>query len=648
MIIDKDKIQKAKEKLGFKNGELMAQLLGIEDFNEKNTKALCPFHDEDTPSFIYNSKSFCFHCFGACHRNYDLIDVLMLKRHMTYAQAVQQLFEYAGLKYSFGEVGVATKHAYNYPKEIPINDKKSVKSYLATRGISPETIDYADVREDEHGNIVFNYYDANDVLTLVKYRPSRKVEKGEAKSWCQQGADTTPLLFNMNRINVEQPLVITEGECDTLSVIEAGWQNVVSVPFGAGNFTWIEENFDWLEQFDEIILCGDNDAVGQAMIKEVVSRLGSWRTKIAELPTEYVEPSTDKRRVIKDANEVLYFFGRDKLYDCLTNAKSAPVAGVTDLSDVEDMDIDSLDGIITGIGGIDQELMKIFYGTLTVLSGRPGAGKSSFIFQLASQALEQDKNVWIFSRELPNWMSKNWINYIMAGRHNLKKYQDSNNSIYYKVSPDAKAGINRTYKGRWYICNNDCSNKLDDLISMMTDVVRRYGVKLLIIDNLTMVDIGASENNELRKQTDAINKLIQFTTKYNVATILVAHPRKLQGDEEVGLYDVAGTSNIANLAHRTISLRRITKSEREGEKNSRGEYTKNPIPYDVMFSVIKDRMRGKSGFQYGLYYDVPSRRFYSNSEEFDYRYSWDKTPHPPLKCPQELQEDEVFGERTIS
>ena len=130
-------------------------------------------------------------------------------------------------------------------------------------------LDYLDIREDPHGNIVFNYYDTNDVLTMVKYRPSKSIDKsaGEIKTWCQKDADTTPLLFNMNRINTSKPLLITEGEIDCASAIEAGNLNTVSVPLGAGNLHWIEENWDWLDMFDSIIIWSDNDASGEKMRK---------------------------------------------------------------------------------------------------------------------------------------------------------------------------------------------------------------------------------------------------------------------------------------------------------------------------------------------------------------------------------------------
>ena len=147
---------------------------------------------------------------------------------------------------SFGEKGVKTKYQYRYPKEEPLNDKEHVYTYLAQRHISQTTVDAVDVREDAHGNIVFNYYDTNDVLCLVKYRPSHKIDKanGEIKAWCQKDADTTPLLFNMNRVNTTSPLLICEGEIDCMAAIEAGFTNAVSVPLGANNYGWIEENFN--------------------------------------------------------------------------------------------------------------------------------------------------------------------------------------------------------------------------------------------------------------------------------------------------------------------------------------------------------------------------------------------------------------------
>lgn len=644
MLIDKEMIAKAKEKLSNKNAEIIAKELELKDYDSKNMKSCCPFHNEDTPSFIYNPKTYTFHCFG-CMKNIDIIDAFM-HNGCTFAEATEKLFKLANIKYSFGEKNVKTKSLYKYPKPVECESKDKIYKYFETRGISKSTIDYCDVRQDEHGNVVFNYYDTNDVLTMVKYRPSRKVNKGENKTWCQKGADTTPLLFNMNQINTSKPLLITEGEADCMAAIESGFTNAVSVPLGAGNFHWIEECWDWLEQFSSIIICSDNDESGIKMQKEAIYRLGSWRCKTVNIPLSYKTEDGTKVKV-KDLNEVLYYWGKAKVIELIVNATDTPVASIVDISNIDDIDLDKIDGVTLGIKDIDKELMRLFYGTLTIFTGSPSAGKTSFLYQILCQSLEQNKGVWLFSKELPATMTRNWLNYIMSGRRNLDCYTTKEGTVFYKVNPIAKKNIGKYYEGKWFVYRDEQPSDLDSLLISAEETVRKYGVKLLIFDNLMTIDMGATENNEFIKQTEVIKRLIAFAVKFNVAVVLVAHPRKLAVGAEVSMYDISGTANIANLAHRTIGLARVTKEQKKGISNKNGKgWHKEPNPYDVTFSVIKDRMLGKMGFQCGLYYDNPSRRFYTNREEFEYNYSWDNKQYTtPLSYPHENDNacNEVFG-----
>lgn len=936
MLIETEKIEKAKEKIGAaRTAEITAELLQLEKFDGRNLKACCPFHNEDTPSFVLNPKTMRWHCFG-CGRNADLLDVYM-HTGATYMGAVKELFKEARMEFSFGELGIKTRREYRYPRADDCGHREMVDAYMAQRGISSKTLDHAGITQDDKGNIVFNYYDTNDVLCMCKYRPSHKIDKsrGEAKNWCQQGADTLPLLFNMHKVNTNVPLLLTEGEClpgdtevltpsgwvrldeysgeqvlqitptltgefvtpiayvkheyngnlyidrktnytsittenhnivyidykgrlqkkkacemrnigngriptvtrvdgpgipltndqialylaisadgtidvrvsgrrhtrisikkdrkyerikeildrlhipyfdnpssvregcryigfetpefviskhlpfewvekatlaqrrfiieemvhwdrnrvpnrsqyeystkwldnatwmqtiahtagymstiiprkndsgswykvsillkkqsvshqapykkepytgmvycvtvptgmilvrqerhititgncDTLAAIESGYTNAVSVPFGSQNFQWIEHNWEWLEQFDSIIICADNDEAGVKMRKEVVPRLGSWRTRYVEIPHTYINPDTGKEASIKDLNEVLYYMGKEAVINLINNASDPGVPSVVNISEIQDVDLDEMDGIDTGIRELDSEIMRLFYGTLTVVSGLPGAGKTSFLSQLVCQSLEQGKPAWMFSREMPGWMEKSWLNYIMAGAHHVKTYEDRNGAKFYKVTPDAKQQINEHYSNKWFLYRDDWSNKLDDLLVSMEDSVRKYGAKLLILDNLMTIDLGSNENSELLKQTECINKLIRFAMKYSVAVVLVAHPRKMPRGEEVGIYDISGTSNIINLAHRTIGLRRIDK-EREQSN------------HDVCLTLIKDRMRGKAGKRINMYYDVPTRRFYTNESEYEYQYGWDSGEHPPLPYPH-FEESEVYGE----
>ena len=644
MQIDREAILQAKEKLGDRNAQIIVEELGITDFDEKNMKCCCPFHQEDHASFIYNKKAFNFRCFGSCGRSYDVLDVFMYKG-ATYAEACKKLFELAEMPYSFGELGVKTKRHYRYPHEVPCTDKSKVYAYFEQRKISRETLDALDVRQDSEGNAVFNYYDTNDVLTMVKYKPSHKVQHGQAKCWCQQNSDTAPLLFNMNRINVNSPLLICEGEPDCLSAVEAGFKNAVSVPLGSSNLHWIDENLEWLDQFESIIICADNDDAGVKMQKECVPRLGSWRTKVVDIPAI---PIGNTGRVTKDLNEILYVCGKDKVLELILDAKDSPVPSVADLSDVEPTEYEDVDGVTTGLKAIDDELMRLFFGTLTIVSGQPGSGKSSLLTQLACNSLDNDIGTWLFSGELPNGVEKSWFNYIFAGPRNITDAISRRGNPYKKISTTTLAEINKTYKGRWHIYRDDYDNTLDKLIASMTDTVRKYGARCLILDNFMCIDTETSEE-ELRSQTDTIKKLIEFAKKYQVAVILVCHPRKMDAGTNVGIYDIAGTSNIVNLAHRTIGLRRVTDAERENAAKY-SEKRRQLLKYDVIVTIVKDRMFGRQNIDVGLYYDPASRRFFGDMDEYDRRFSWDKKEYKePLPLPPQLlaeeraSEDEAFG-----
>ena len=644
MQIDREAILQAKEKLGDRNAQIIVEELGVTDFDEKNMKCCCPFHQEDHASFIYNKKAFNFRCFGSCGRSYDILDVFMYKG-ATYAEACKKLFELAEMPYSFGELGVKTKRHYRYPHEVPCTDKSKVYAYFEQRKISRETLDALDVRQDSEGNAVFNYYDTNDVLTMVKYKPSHKVQHGQAKCWCQQNSDTAPLLFNMNRINVNSPLLICEGEPDCLSAIEAGFKNAVSVPLGSSNLHWIDENLEWLDQFESIIICADNDDAGVKMQKECVPRLGSWRTKVVDIPAI---PIGNTGRVTKDLNEILYVCGKDKVLELILDAKDSPVPSVADLSDVEPTEYEDVDGVTTGLKAIDDELMRLFFGTLTIVSGQPGSGKSSLLTQLACNSLDNDIGTWLFSGELPNGVEKSWFNYIFAGPRNITDAISRRGNPYKKISTTTLAEINKTYKGRWHIYRDDYDNVLDKLIASMTDTVRKYGARCLILDNFMCIDTETSEE-ELRSQTDTIKKLIEFAKKYQVAVILVCHPRKMDAGTNVGIYDIAGTSNIVNLAHRTIGLRRVTDAERENAAKY-SEKRRQLLKYDVIVTIVKDRMFGRQNIDVGLYYDPASRRFFGDMDEYDRRFSWDKKEYKePLPLPPQLlaeeraSEDEAFG-----
>ena len=639
MLVDKEKLRQAKEIIGGKTPDIMADLLHLEQYDSRNHKALCPYHNEDTPSFVWNPKGLYFKCFG-CSKTVDIVDAYV-ETGLTFLEACEKVFELAGMPYSFGERGVKVQSQYKYPHEEPINDKETITKYFALRKISRETLEYCDVREDKHGNAVFNYYDTNDVLTMVKYKLSHKPDKKESKSWCQSGADTTPLLFNMNRTNPSQPLLIVEGCPDCLAAIESGYKNTVSVPFGANNYHWIEQNWDFLEQFNSIILAMDNDEAGLKATKEIVYRLGTWRTRVMDIPS-IVDGNDGKRHKCKDVNELLYFKGKEAVLDAIINSKDTPVQSVVDFATIEDIDQDSMGGIYTGFKELDRIIGKIFYSMVTIVSGLPSSGKSSFLNQIISNVLDDDGKVWIFSKEMNANILSNWLTLSLAGGGNINEYiSNKTGAPFYKVPPEIKVKIRDFYNGQLFIYKDDAPNDEDSLFQSMEECVRKFGTRTLIIDNLMCIDLKGKSSDKYDAQTDFMNRLVSFAKKYNVAVIIVCHPKKLPpGVKEVDMYDISGSSNLINLAHLSFALRRISKKEKADVKNPLNNY-------DVCLTILKDRVQGRNGAEVPFHYDVPSRRFYTNYEEYSRDYKWDENKaNEDLEVPDCLQDggEILFGE----
>ena len=63
----------------------------------KNFTGLCPFHEEQTPSFSVNAEKQFYHCFG-CGRSGNVFQFLMDYKHIGFVEAVQEVAKLGGTK----------------------------------------------------------------------------------------------------------------------------------------------------------------------------------------------------------------------------------------------------------------------------------------------------------------------------------------------------------------------------------------------------------------------------------------------------------------------------------------------------------------------------------------------------------------------
>lgn len=497
----------------------------------ENNKCCCPFHNEDTPSFVWNPKTSTAKCFG-CNKNYSILNVLTDQKG-SYKEALNELFRIAHMDvntYGYKPFN-NTEYTdwfkdYIYPKpELEPTDK--VVDYLAKRGISKDTIDYAEIKEDKNGNIAFEYRDLDNELLCVKYRPTHAIKKGEPKMWFQKDVSSVPLLWNVKKLDYTQPLVITEGECfpsdvelltlhgwvsikdyidcndhrdiatynkdgriifetplalikkpykgdmieydsngyhslttfnhnlvyidkknkihkckaskllmqenakvlvdfgyglettqipdsylihhdwegivycvtvssgmllvrykgsihitgncDALATIEAGYTNVASIPNGAGSLNWIEFNYDYLQNFERIILYFDNDRAGKEGLEKVIPRLGEYRCKIVkptsedeQMVTDYYEQFGVKGICKTDANNILLACGKQRLLELIDRAEEIPTKNLKYLMDCENQNINDIEKTSTGLKAVDDMFFGNLKGCLTIYTGLAG------------------------------------------------------------------------------------------------------------------------------------------------------------------------------------------------------------------------------------------------------------------------------------
>ncbi|HXY75133.1 MAG TPA: CHC2 zinc finger domain-containing protein, partial [Dehalococcoidales bacterium] len=119
----------------------------------RNFKAVCPFHNEKTPSFFVFPERQSWHCFGACNTGGDAISFVMKKENMTFGEALRFLADKVGVimpvhvepgpgrdekdrLYQANEV--ASQFFNNFLLNSPAAEK--VREYLDKRGVNAKSI----------------------------------------------------------------------------------------------------------------------------------------------------------------------------------------------------------------------------------------------------------------------------------------------------------------------------------------------------------------------------------------------------------------------------------------------------------------------------------------------------------------------------
>ena len=480
----------------------------------------------------------------------------------------------------------------------PIKPKPKAIEYLESRGISEQiTKRYEITTQLEHDNIlVFPFFDSDSTLSYIKYRKiDYDKEKDKNKEWAQENG--TPILFGIRQCNLDnKTLIITEGQIDSLSVAEVGYDNAVSVPTGANGFTWVPFCWNWIyDNFDTIIVFGDYEKGRITLLNEIKTRF--------KLTIKHVREEDYKD--CKDANAILQKYGKEQIRVCIDNAVTVPIQDVIQLADVEYVNIYDLEKVKSGFKWLDRLLCGgIPFGGVVLISGKSGMGKSTLASQFIMNAMRQGYICFAYSGELPNYMFKSWFDFQLAGRGHIIEQLGRFNETQYVISQKNQEIMRNWYRDRFFLYdNNSVNDELTDLIKIIKNVILQYGVKVILLDNLmtAMIEAGTKGESELDKQKNFVNSLRNIGKNYNVLILLVAHKRKNGQGSETG-DDIAGSSNIYNLALMNISYDADSDIE----------------PGERKLKVTKNRYFGKVDTEGILvHYDEKSKRIYGDDDDLD-------------------------------
>lgn len=495
--------------------------------------------------------------------------------------------------------------------------RDSAISYLASRGISKEIAEKYEVTafEDKPNVLWFPFFNEYGKLVYAKFR-KMDFRKGrdKCKEWTQSGGQ--PILFGMKESTGFGTVVITEGQLDSLSVAEAFKDETenkpdafCSVPNGMNAFTWIPHCLDWLKKFNTVIVFGDMEHGHMSLLETITQRI----------PCNIKAVRKEDYLGEKDANDLLTAYGADAVKTAVRNAVEQEISNVKELADVQYVDIGKLPKVSTGILELDKALKGgICYGQVCLLTGKRGDGKSTFMSNLFGEAIDQGIGCFAYSGELPGFHFKAWLNCQLAGDEHMSARDDGFGGTEYYLDSETDRKISEWYRGKAFIYDKSIieGDEMESLIDTIKKVVTRKNVKLVCVDNLmTAMDMVDEQSNLYLAQSNFVRQLKDIAMTYDIAVILIAHPRKSGKDEKDNDFDndvVSGSSNITDRVDIVMSYSRAKPDE----------------DFDSLLQIGKNRLSGtlklgKDGIP--LNYSPKTKRVFG-VRSLAKHYGWEQEP----------------------
>lgn len=429
------------------------------------------------------------------------------------------------------------------------------------RGLTPQTLNKFDIRVSD-GDLLIPVYSQEDVKYIKKRHKAGKTDEKNKPikfSWSGHSPGGENLkLFGQNVFGegCAPRITIVSGMLDAPSAYQlSGNFPAVSVDSDQRAYQQCQDNYQYLDSFNEIIFAFDNDAPAQKAAK-ACAELFPRKAKIMKLSK-------------KDANEYIESNSIPLWKQDFFHAKAIEIKGIIEGSSL----IDPLknrpvpESYEFPWPKLNQMTNGYRLGEMIAVGAGTGQGKTLFQTHIADHILKTtDFNIGVLFLEDPTLDAALRFASVRANiPFHLDEYEYSNSDF-------DTACVETLGSNRLFFYNNESFGQDKSIFSKIMLLIKAFNCKVILLDHISfIVGIDAAEGDERRKLDQMATKLKGITVNEEVVLFVNAHFKRLPGTPheegaESSLADFRSSGAIAQLANTAIGLERNQQAEDPEER----------------------------------------------------------------------------------
>lgn len=397
------------------------------------------------------------------------------------------------------------------------------------------------------GTHTINHYNKDGTLVAQKFRYADKTFK-----WLGNAKEAVPFGMNLWRSGGKK-IYITEGEIDCLSIATAtdGRYPVISINNGAQAAKKdLAKHVEYLNSYDEIVICFDNDDPGHKATAEVAQLFPPGKV------------SSVNTAPYKDMNDVLQQLGKAGVLKYYYETKAYTPDGIVSGASLNYEDvvaIDSSKSYLTPFEGLNKQLRGLRKGELVTFTAGSGMGKTTLVRECAYDlAVNQGLKIgWVALEENTQRSALGFMGiHLDTPLHLAEEREAVKDDELHRAFNEVIATDNIYFYDHWGSLDSD------NLISKLRFLAVAAEVDFIFLDHISIVVSGNDTGNERIAIDNLMTALRSLAEETQVGICIISHLRRPTGDKgfengtEVTLSHLRGSGGIAQLSDAVVAMER--------------------------------------------------------------------------------------------